>query len=149
MGGQLVVLTEDDIRKQPDKVIELLANLARRVTSLEQQLKDAQGNVERQAQELAEVKHLAVSNEKDIAALDERTQPIPCEEGPTTDESIVIDLAKIKTFKLSDLTGKTLRIYSATDTADGISVTTTVAIDGFDGKMYVLESEVSANESHD
>lgn len=57
----------------PQSMLDLLANLASRVTSLEAQLKDTQGNVERQAQELAEVKHLAESNEKDIVLLDDRT----------------------------------------------------------------------------
>jgi hypothetical protein len=49
--------------------------LNNRVASLEQQLRDTQRNVERQAEELATVKHLADSNEQDIAMLDERTQP--------------------------------------------------------------------------
>jgi hypothetical protein len=55
-------------------VTDLLANLARRVSSLESQLRDTQGNVEKLAEELATVKHLADSNEQDIAMLDERTQ---------------------------------------------------------------------------
>lgn len=69
------MLTETDVRKQPGKVIDLLANLARRVSSLEAQLKDTQHNVERQGVEIAELKHLAESNEEDIRTLDERTQP--------------------------------------------------------------------------
>jgi hypothetical protein len=56
-------------------VTDLLANLANRVYSLEQQLRDTQGNVEKLAEELANTKHLADSNEQDIAMLDERTQP--------------------------------------------------------------------------
>jgi hypothetical protein len=88
------IVTVDESQASPE-VIDLLANLARRVTSLERtvrtlgtayriretsrldsietQLRDTQGNVERLAQELAEVKHLAESNEADIAVLDERT----------------------------------------------------------------------------
>lgn len=69
-------LTANDIRWQPDKVIDLLANLARRVSSLEQQLRDTQRNVERQGVEIAELKHLAESNSDDIRDLDERTQVI-------------------------------------------------------------------------
>jgi regulator of replication initiation timing len=56
-------------------VIDVIANLARRVSSLEQQLSATQGNVEKLAEELANTKHLAVSNEQDIAMLDERTMP--------------------------------------------------------------------------
>jgi hypothetical protein len=56
-------------------ITDLLANLARRVHSLEQQLRDTQGNVEKLAEELANVKYLAGSNEQDIVMLDERTQP--------------------------------------------------------------------------
>lgn len=51
--------TADD----PQSMIDLLANLARRVTSLEAQLKDTQGNVERQAEEIER-------NTKDIAELE-------------------------------------------------------------------------------
>jgi uncharacterized coiled-coil protein SlyX len=69
----------------PD-VSDLLANLARRVASLETQLSATQGNVEKLAEELANTKHLTESNEKDIAMLDERTQPT--EEPVTPDESI-------------------------------------------------------------
>jgi hypothetical protein len=57
-------------------VTDILANLANRVHSLEQQLRDTQGNVEKLAEELATVKHLADSNEQDIAMLDERTFPV-------------------------------------------------------------------------
>jgi phage shock protein A len=55
-------------------VIDVIANLARRVASLEQQLNATQSNVEKLAEELATLKHLADSNEQDIAMLDERSQ---------------------------------------------------------------------------
>jgi hypothetical protein len=64
----------DTSQATPD-ITDLIANLARRVASLEQQLRDTQGNVEKLAEELATVKHLAESNTQDIAFLDERTQP--------------------------------------------------------------------------
>jgi uncharacterized coiled-coil protein SlyX len=67
-------------------VIDVIANLARRVASLEQQLSATQGNLEKLAEELATVKYLVDSNEQDIAMLDERTQPT--EEPVTPDESI-------------------------------------------------------------
>jgi hypothetical protein len=56
-------------------VTDIIANLARRVLSLEQQLEDTQGNCEKLAEELATVKHLADSNERGIAMLDVFTQP--------------------------------------------------------------------------
>jgi regulator of replication initiation timing len=62
-------------------VIDVIGNLARRVHSLEQQLRDTQANVEKLAEELAELKHgvgyvedLTISNTEDIAMLDERSQ---------------------------------------------------------------------------
>jgi peptidoglycan hydrolase CwlO-like protein len=78
-------LTGEQSQASPD-ITDLLANLARRVSSLEQQLSATQGNVEKLAEELANVKYLTESNEQDIAMLDERTQPT--EELVTPDESI-------------------------------------------------------------
>jgi chromosome segregation ATPase len=71
-----------------NNVIDIIANLARRVASLEQQLMDTQGNVERQAEELANTKHrlskhatmFGIAEERiglltnDIITLDERSQ---------------------------------------------------------------------------
>lgn len=73
----------------PD-IADLLANLARRVSSLEQQLRDTQGNVERLAEELANTRHrvskhagmFGIVEERvemltsDIITLDERSQVI-------------------------------------------------------------------------
>ena len=52
--------------------------------------------------------------------------------------------AKIKPFRLSDLSGKTVKIESATDYGRNgdLTVTTTVAYDVEEGKVYVLGSEV-------
>lgn len=55
-----------DATQASPQVIDMLANLARRVTSLEAQLSDTQRNVETFAQQTE-------SNTKDIALLDERT----------------------------------------------------------------------------
>jgi septal ring factor EnvC (AmiA/AmiB activator) len=52
-------------------VTDLLANLARRVASLEQQLRDTQGNVEKLAEELANTKYRI---SKHVSTLDERSQ---------------------------------------------------------------------------
>jgi hypothetical protein len=53
--------------------IEIIANLACRVASIEQQLTDAQRNIERQSYELAETDAKAEMLLKDIVMLDERT----------------------------------------------------------------------------
>jgi hypothetical protein len=88
-AGEYLVLepieSEECSEANPD-ITDLLANLARRVSSLESQLSATQSNVEKLAEELANVKHLTESNEQDIAMLDERTQPT--EEPVTPDESI-------------------------------------------------------------
>jgi hypothetical protein len=60
------------------RIIDLVANLARRVTSLEIQLVDTQNNVEKLAEELADVKYNAKRHIErvtcDIITLDERSQ---------------------------------------------------------------------------
>jgi hypothetical protein len=131
---EYVVLEPLESEATPD-INDLLANLANRVHSLEQQIRDTQRNLETFAEQTE-------SNTRDIAFLDERTQPeeIKLE----SSEPSVFDLAKIKPFKMSELNGKTLSVYSDSDSAEGVTVTTTVAIDVTDGKMYVLESEVIA-----
>jgi hypothetical protein len=72
------------------QVIDIIANLARRITSLERQLVLTQNNVERQAEELENAKHriskhanmFGVVEEKvemltdDVITLDERSQVI-------------------------------------------------------------------------
>ena len=64
-----------DARHASPEVIDLLANLARRVTSLESQLRDTQGNVEKLAEELEAVRY---GNDELYGRLahveDERTQ---------------------------------------------------------------------------
>jgi chromosome segregation ATPase len=68
---------EEETQPSPD-LTNLLANLARRVLSLEQQLTDTQRNVEQLAQELATIKHDIDDKVEmvidDIVLLDERTQ---------------------------------------------------------------------------
>jgi multidrug resistance efflux pump len=59
-------------------VIDIIANLARRVSSLEQQLSATQSNVEKLAEELADAKYNAKRRIEnitcDIITLDERSQ---------------------------------------------------------------------------
>ncbi|CAM3635831.1 hypothetical protein [Mesobacillus zeae] len=75
-GGYYVLIPVNSEPAEPTPDIhDILANLAARVHDLESQLRDTQGNVERQGVEIETVKHLAKSNEEDIRLLDERTQP--------------------------------------------------------------------------
>jgi hypothetical protein len=64
----------DSIANETPSVTDLLANLARRVSSLEQQLSDTQGNVEKLAEELANTKHHAYSIERDVMAVEKQTE---------------------------------------------------------------------------
>ena len=59
-----------------ENVLELIANLARRVSSLESQLSDSQKNAEWLAEEMMALKYLTQSNEGDIRMIDQRTQVI-------------------------------------------------------------------------
>lgn len=96
-------ITLEPVDQAPESIVDIIANLTRRVAALESQLRDTQNNVERQGVEIAEVtntadmalrKAVAVderddltidrvnaleerieSNEADIRDLDERTQP--------------------------------------------------------------------------
>jgi hypothetical protein len=65
-----------DTTQASPAVIDMLANLARRVTSLERQLADTQRNVERQAEELAKANYGISLLTCDVLALDDRTQVI-------------------------------------------------------------------------
>lgn len=64
------VLIPLESTNDPDPIIDLIANLARRVTSLERQLADTQHNLEKFAQQTE-------SNTHDIAFLEERTASTP------------------------------------------------------------------------
>lgn len=59
-----------DSSQASPEVLDLLANLARRVTSLEQQLRDTQGNVERFAQEIETSKQVVI-NTSNVTVNDE------------------------------------------------------------------------------
>jgi phage shock protein A len=71
----------EEVNFDSPQVIDLLANLARRVASLEQQLSSTQSNVEKLAEELANTKHRVSKHAErvgmltdDIITLDERSQ---------------------------------------------------------------------------
>ena len=66
----------EELSQATPGVLDMLANLARRVTSLESQLSDTQRNAEMLAEELMALKYLTQSNEGDIRMIDQRTQVI-------------------------------------------------------------------------
>jgi predicted nucleic acid-binding Zn-ribbon protein len=87
MSERIIVLTEQDIKEAPSKVIDLLANLAHRLTTLEQQVAQRVTDLERKLKregEFRESLYRKISDMKDdiemalddIVTLDERTQPL-------------------------------------------------------------------------
>jgi chromosome segregation ATPase len=80
LDSEYLVLEPMESEATPD-ITDLLANLARRVSSLEHQLRDTQSNVEKLAEELANTKHRVSKHAErvgmltdDIITLDERSQ---------------------------------------------------------------------------
>jgi hypothetical protein len=69
-----------DSSQASEQVIEMFTALSRKIVSLERQLADTQRNVERQAEELEDVKYNAKKHVErltcDIITLDERTQVV-------------------------------------------------------------------------
>jgi chromosome segregation ATPase len=76
-------LTGEQSQASPD-ITDLLANLARRVASLEQQLRDTQSNVEKLAEELANAKHRVSKHANMFGIVEERV-------GMLTDDIITLD----------------------------------------------------------
>jgi chromosome segregation ATPase len=76
-------LVEECSEASPN-IHDLLANLARRVSSLEQQLRDTQGNVEKLAEELANTKHRVSKHASMFGIVEERV-------GMLTDDIITLD----------------------------------------------------------
>jgi vacuolar-type H+-ATPase subunit I/STV1 len=72
MSERIIVLTEQDVKEAPSKVIDLLANLARRVTELERKLQTTQENYNKVFEKIL----------GDIVTLDERTQPLVSKKSP-------------------------------------------------------------------
>jgi len=136
------VLTVDETEASKS-VLDLLANLARRVTELEQKLTETNKSQESSETHIFDVIH-RIQNEidgmddkiemilDDIVTLDERTQPLV---NP-------FFITAIPTFKYSDLVGKTLKIYGAHD-GDYVTV---FGYDESTGKSYVLFSGKEGGE---
>jgi hypothetical protein len=98
MSEKIIVLTERDVKEAPSKVVDLLANLAHRLTTLEQQVarrvteleqklteierrqKRISGRADYYAEELGRRLEKVEANVEmildDIVTLDERTQPL-------------------------------------------------------------------------
>lgn len=53
---------------------------------------------------------------------------------------------EVKTFTMSDLSGKTIEIFSGSDYANGMSTTVTMGRDVKTGVIYVLDSKTEVNE---
>lgn len=69
------VLEPIESEETPD-INDLLANLARRVSSLEQQLRDTQGNLEKLAEELANTKHRVSKHATMFGIVEERVETL-------------------------------------------------------------------------
>jgi hypothetical protein len=135
------VLTVDETEASKS-VIDLLANLAHRLTTLEQQVARRVTELERKFENLESrqkrlMGRIADTEEKlemildDIVTLDERTQPLV---KPFGEESPFATVATIPTFKFSELIGKTLKIYGGRDG----EYATVFGYDESTGKSYVL-----------
>jgi hypothetical protein len=135
-------LTESDVRNNPRQVIDLIGNLALRVTELElghsrraieleQQVAEVARNVETWAQEVEAVKHGQDELYQRLGHVEADLDEMPAD--------------KIKTFEFADLAGKTLQIETGYDVSDRAVVSTTIGFDKESGKRYVLDSKILAH----
>jgi hypothetical protein len=147
-GEHPIELTSAEITLNPDKVIDMLANLAQRVTELELELSEIKKvtNTEMGARSVHTERWLEVKDEIDTLHANQRKLAEETTNRLDRHSERIRELAEMigeqkvfKTFKFSDLNGKTLRIYSAQDVTDKSTTTVTVGIDIYDGNMYVLE----------
>jgi hypothetical protein len=126
---------EVDERDVSPKVIDMLANLAQRITEIERKLDDF---IENEIDTLhANQRKFAEETTNRLDRHSERIRELAEMIGERSDKVLNFP---IKPFKFSELNGKTLRIYSAQDVTDELTMTVTVGIDIHDGKMYVLDS---------
>jgi hypothetical protein len=123
---------EVDGRDASPSVIDMLANLAQRITEIERKLDESRIDfIENELDTLhANQRKLAEDTTNRLDRHSERIRELA---------EMIGEQKAFKTFKFSDLNGKTLRIYSAQDVTDKSTTTVTVGIDTNDGNMYVLE----------
>jgi hypothetical protein len=126
--AELVTAEEGDDKS----VLDLLANLARRVTELERKFESLESRQKRLMGRIADTEEKIEMILDDIVALDERTQPL-------VNPSVI---TAIPTFKYSDLVGKTLKIYGGRN-GDHVIV---FGYDESTGKSYVLFSGKEGGE---
>ena len=124
-------ITVDESQAHP-QVIEMLANLSRRIVALEKKIN--------------RLEQTDNSLHRDIETWAQEVERL---KGRTKTESSVIktfNLSEIKTFNLSDLDGRTLHIVVAADTEKESGLTTRVTFgrDVDSGEMFVLGYEVNA-----
>jgi hypothetical protein len=74
------------------QVTDLLANLARRVSSLEQQLRDTQRNTEKLAEELANVKHQMQPKEVEVVTFEKFLDSVADDVSKKLAEKVTNDL---------------------------------------------------------
>jgi hypothetical protein len=124
---------EVDTRHASPQVVDMLANLAQRITEIERKLDDSRIDfIENELDTLhANQRKLAEETTNRLDRHSERIRELA---------EMIGEQKVFKTFKFSDLNGKTLRIYSAQDVTDKSTTTVTVGIDIHDGNMYVLDS---------
>jgi hypothetical protein len=125
--SDLVTAEEGD----PKSTLDLLANLARRVTELERKFEKLESRQKRLMGRIADTEEKIEKILDDIVTLDERTQPLV---KPFGEESPFATVATIPTFKYSELIGKTLKIYGGRDG----EYATVFGYDATTGKSYVL-----------
>jgi hypothetical protein len=133
--SELVTAEEGD----PKSTLDLLANIARRVTELERKFESLESRQKRLMGRIADTEEKLEKILDDIVTLDERTQPLV---KPFGEESPFATVATIPTFKYSDLIGKTLKIYGARDGEHA----TVFGYDESTGNSYVLFSGKEGGE---
>lgn len=165
-----VLVPLDDAPQSPQSPDDIIANLVarlakaeRKITELSEQVDHNTDNIRTWAEDYSE--HKANMSDKvemltdDIAMLDERTQPLTTEGVSKLSEELaqvvteaidvdkpVFDASNIRTFNLSDLNGKTLKIRTSTDWDGNVRITTTVGFDENEDKIYILENKTEVFE---
>jgi hypothetical protein len=74
----------EEVFAEEPQLLDLLANLARRVTSLETQLRGTQNNLEKQAEELANARHRLAKHADRFAAIEDKVEML-------TDDIVTLD----------------------------------------------------------
>jgi hypothetical protein len=160
-------VTEADVRNNPRQVIDLIANLAGRLTKAEAEIKhqeigikgahDRHSYRQQEIEDLYErlndrIDRLAPANEQAISTVARNVETWAQEHEELKREVAEGSKAKKnpqpKTFDFTQLAGKTLKIETGYDIADGLVCSTTIGYDEEAGKRYVLDSKITAINFH-